>query len=77
MSKDKTVNRVREFREKLGITQEELASRAQISFFTVSRIENGHTVPQRSTKAAIAQALGIKVDTLWPGSPRRKAAAVR
>ncbi len=36
-------NRIREWREKRGLTQEEMAEKLGVHFTTYSRVENGHT----------------------------------
>jgi transcriptional regulator with XRE-family HTH domain len=47
--------------EEHGWTQEELASRAGITYNTVNRILNGRSLePQTTTKTKIAQAFGLK-----------------
>ncbi len=68
-------NRVAELRTKAGLSQQELAYEAGISIGALSRIENGRGKPNRSTRAAIALALGYRIDTLFPAAPRKKAAA--
>ncbi len=58
-------NRIRELREARGWSQEKLAAEAEVSFFTISRLENGHHRPNRSTAKAIANALGVHVEELF------------
>ena len=41
---------LKEIRSELGITQEQFARELNISFSTLSRWENGHTVPSRLAK---------------------------
>ena len=43
---------LKEVRQKLGITQEELAHELGVSFATVNRWENGKTKPSRLAKAS-------------------------
>ena len=38
-------NIVKELREKMVLTQEELAGQLEVAFATVNRYENGHTIP--------------------------------
>jgi transcriptional regulator with XRE-family HTH domain len=52
-------NKLRSIREECGLTQEELAYSAGISFTTLNRIEQGHVNPSLATIYAIAEALGI------------------
>lgn len=46
------------------ITQEELAQRAGLSMFTVSRLERDLHAPELATIAKLAQALDLQVDDL-------------
>ncbi|MDR7128066.1 transcriptional regulator with XRE-family HTH domain [Algoriphagus sp. 4150] len=49
-----------------GLTQEELAQKAQLSIRTVQRIENGQSIPRMFTLRAIADALDLaysEIDT--------------
>lgn len=58
--------RVKEVREKQGLTQEELATRSGISRQTISAIENDTRYSAGvGTLAAIAKALGTTVDELF------------
>lgn len=38
---------VKSIRKQLGITQEQLAHELNVSFSTINRWENGHTVPKK------------------------------
>ncbi|MBR3293593.1 MAG: helix-turn-helix transcriptional regulator [Oscillospiraceae bacterium] len=59
-------NRVRELREELGMTQDELSKRAQISRATISFIEkNKKTDLKVSTMLAISNALGAKIGDIF------------
>lgn len=55
---------IKELRIKLGITQEELARRMDMSTQTVSAIENGKTDCQNTTCFQIAKALGVSMAEL-------------
>jgi transcriptional regulator with XRE-family HTH domain len=48
-----------------GLSQTQLAQRAGITRETVSRVENGGE-PQRRTARAIADALGLDLEVLFP-----------
>ncbi len=51
-------------RRTLGLTQEELALRAQLSVRTIQRIENGQSIPRMYTLRAIAKALNVPYDEI-------------
>lgn len=55
---------IRTARKSAGLTQEQLAYRAGISFTTVNQIENGRTNPYWDTVVVIADVLGVSLDTL-------------
>lgn len=58
MLKEKSLNNVREFREKLLISKAELARKAGLSALTIDRVESG--MPCRmDTKRKILLALGL------------------
>lgn len=46
---------VHEIRKQLGITQEQLARDLNISFSTINRWENAHTVPSRLAKMRLVE----------------------
>jgi transcriptional regulator with XRE-family HTH domain len=54
------VYRVREFRELLAMTQEELATKAQLSRTTIVRIENGQIGARPPVVKRLARALKVK-----------------
>jgi transcriptional regulator with XRE-family HTH domain len=56
---------VRSLREKKGMTQEDLAHNAGISFTTVNNLENGHLNPTLATIYAIAETLKVTVGQLF------------
>lgn len=56
--------RIKAAREVRGLTQEELAARAELSATHVSVIERGLKVPNLDSFVAIANALGVSADTL-------------
>jgi transcriptional regulator with XRE-family HTH domain len=63
---------LRAAREAAGLTQAQLAERAGLHLSAITRFEQGWREPSLSTAAALAKALGIKVDDLLK-PPGRKA----
>jgi transcriptional regulator with XRE-family HTH domain len=55
---------VRDLRERRMLTQQELADRADVSLFTIQRIERGEGNVRPKTGRAIAGALGVGVEDL-------------
>ena len=51
-------------RKQLGMTQEELAGRLNVSFQAVSKWENGVSLPDVSTLPLLAKSLGCSIDSL-------------
>ena len=62
--------KLREVRQRLFVTQEELAERAGITVSTLSRLENGLQRPRISTVRKLAEALGVAPEELveWNGA---------
>jgi transcriptional regulator with XRE-family HTH domain len=56
--------KLREVRERLLVTQDELAERTGISRATLSRLENGLQRPRISTVRKLAAALGVDASEL-------------
>ena len=56
--------RIRQFRESAGMTQEGLAREANIGRVTLVRLERGEQTPRFKTLDAIAKALGIRIPEL-------------
>ena len=54
-------------RERVLLTQEELAERAEIGFATVNRIENDRVEPRFRTIRKLAKALGVNPTELVKG----------
>ena len=59
--------RVRQFRESSGFTQEALARAANIGRVTLVRLENGEQTPRYTTLSAISNVLGRGVEDLIAG----------
>ena len=60
--------RLREERERVGISQRELARRIGLSASLISQIESGQSKPSVSTLYAIVTELGVSVDDVFRGS---------
>ena len=58
-------------RKSLGMTQQQLADRLNISFQAVSKWENGTTYPNIELLQDLAAALSVTVDELLTGSERK------
>lgn len=54
---------IRDLREKRGLTQGQLAQLAQVSYLTISRIENRHPV-SRIYIARVCKALDANIDCI-------------
>jgi putative transcriptional regulator len=61
--------RIRKARERVHISQAELARRIGISKTAMNAIEGGATDPRASRIVAIARELGVSTDTLLLGKP--------
>lgn len=57
-------NRIQQFREASGLTQEELASQAGISIKHISVLERGLKIPRLATFLKIAEVLGVTPNDL-------------
>jgi len=57
--------RIREIREKIGVTQEKLAFKAKISPSFLSHVERGTKKASLETMKRIADALGVPVQSLF------------
>ena len=65
MSRTNLRKRIKEFRRKLKISQDQLAKKANIPFSTLVKIEAGYTPnPSMKTLIKIADAFGITIDEL-------------
>ena len=59
-------NRIREFRERRGWSQSELAERVGVHWQTVQRVESGKTEPGTAKMSRYAEALGVSLEALRP-----------
>jgi len=56
---------IKQYRKKLGISQDVLSKRANLAFHTIAKIEAGSTPdPRIETVKKIADALGVSLDDL-------------
>ena len=63
--------RLREWRDRRGLTVRELADRAGVSFVTVVKIENDRMSPTVATLEKLADALGIGLRDFFPPVKRK------
>lgn len=63
-------NRVREYRERVEMTQQALADQIGAGRVTINRIEHGRQVPTLDIASRIAGALGASLDELFADEPR-------
>ena len=61
-------NRVRELRDKLGWTQEELAKKINVKKETISKIELRTQSMTEAQALALSQAFGVRIDDLYEGA---------
>jgi transcriptional regulator with XRE-family HTH domain len=67
--------RLREERDRVGISQRELARRIGLSASMISQIESGQSKPSVSTLYGIVTELGVSVDEVFSGNGDRAAGA--
>lgn len=67
---------LREARQKVGMTQEDLAERANVSVRFISLLETGKRQPSLSAVAAVSAGLGIPMSSLIKAVERRIAVDV-
>jgi putative transcriptional regulator len=60
-----TKNRLRDLRESLGLTQEKLAERVQVSRQTIISIEGGKYVPSLELALKFGQTFNCQVEDLF------------
>ena len=67
MSKEKSTiaDNIKKYRNKLGISQDQLSKKSDLAFHTIAKIEAGSTPnPTIETVKKIADALGVSLDDL-------------
>jgi transcriptional regulator with XRE-family HTH domain len=67
MSKEKSTigENIKKYRNKLGISQDQLSKKSDLAFHTIAKIEAGSTPnPTIETVKKIADALGVSLDDL-------------
>lgn len=64
-------------REKLKISQADIAELVGVSVMTIRRIESGDLVPRDRIRFALAHVLMVKVDDLFPYPSRERIAATK
>jgi putative transcriptional regulator len=62
---ERLVNRLKERRTELGLTQSELAELCLVSRKTINTVENGIFVPSTLLALKLAEALGLSVEQLF------------
>jgi len=58
------ITNIKKLRQKLGLTQKELAEKAGLSVSYLTDIENGRERPAIKTLARIAKVLGVSINDL-------------
>jgi len=63
-------NRLKEYRERAGLSQTELAWRAKMAGQNISAIERGTLAPWPRARKALAEALKVTETELFPGESK-------
>jgi len=63
------VIKLKEIREEMKLTQEDLARKADMSLQCLRQIETGRRNPRLANAQAIATALGRRIEEIWPIDP--------
>lgn len=66
----KVGNFIMEKRKSLGLTQQQLADKLNVSFQAISKWENGDTVPNTETLKLLSREFDVSINTLL-GEPRK------
>lgn len=64
--------RIRQFRERKGVSLRELARRTGLGVATLSRIESGKANPRLSTLVQLADVLGVSIQHLFEKQSKGK-----
>ncbi|MFC1980262.1 helix-turn-helix transcriptional regulator [Chloroflexota bacterium] len=59
-------NKLREWRHKLGFTQQELTQAAGVSIATTVLIERYGHLPSEDVRQRLSRALGVSEGVIWP-----------
>jgi DNA-binding XRE family transcriptional regulator len=59
-------SRLKEHRDKLGLTQLQVARMAGLTERTIRLLERGESIPRLTTARALADALGVSVEDIFP-----------
>jgi putative transcriptional regulator len=62
---DQLINRLRQERARLNLTQAELAALVGVSRKTINTVENGVFTPSTTLALRLARALGVSVESLF------------
>ena len=62
---ERLVNRLKDRRTELGLTQAELAEKVGVTRKTVNTVENGVFTPSATLAIKLARALGLRVEELF------------
>ena len=64
--------RLKEWREKRGLSVRKLAERSGVHYVSIVKMENGKLDPQLSTALKLSAALGISLSQLVEAPPKRR-----
>jgi transcriptional regulator with XRE-family HTH domain len=64
--------RLKEWRDKRGLSVRRLAERSGVHYVSIVRMENGKLDPQLSTALKLSAALGISLSQLVEAPPKRR-----
>ena len=62
----RTYTKLQVQRKKNGLSQQALSNLANVSMSAIAKLEAGGRSPRLANARAIARALGVTVDDLWP-----------
>ncbi|VTS48541.1 XRE family transcriptional regulator [Streptococcus dysgalactiae subsp. equisimilis] len=65
--------KLKDYRDKNGLTQAQLAEQLEVSDKTISKWENGETYPSKRNMLAISEQLGFSIETLLIESQEKTA----